>query len=323
MTPLPLVVSGASKSFGATPALADVSLTARPGEITAVVGGPGMGKSTVARAIMGLVRLDAGQVLIAGQPLSALPDAPRAVAAALGPQLLRGNRTGAQALHVHAARVRASAADADRALARVGLALPQLSAKISATPPAVVEQLCVALALLSSPRLLVLDDPFSRLPGPAAVQLLEALSTYASDGNAVLTTSAALGPLAEAAGEVVILGGGRVVWQGPAESLRGLAHTRLLVHASDPHGLAVALAALGEPSARIMRDGRLAVPWKSEALVLAAADAAGATVFSGVIDHVDAEQLYLQMAAPTFVPGASFAAPAGFGAPGQPFQRAW
>src|SRR4029453_12244924 len=71
-----LTVRDARKSFGSTPALQGASLTLEPGELLGLLGPNGAGKTTLVRAIAGRVRLDGGEIALAGRALR--PESPRA-----------------------------------------------------------------------------------------------------------------------------------------------------------------------------------------------------------------------------------------------------
>ena len=72
---LPLDVRGLSARYGVVPALRDVDLSLRSGEIVTLIGANGAGKSTLIKAICGLVRPSAGSVRLFGEEVTGLsPD---------------------------------------------------------------------------------------------------------------------------------------------------------------------------------------------------------------------------------------------------------
>ena len=75
-----LSIRGASKAFGDTPVLRDVSLDVADGEFCVIVGPSGCGKSTLLRAIAGLEELNSGNIAIGGNPVDGLPPAKRGIA---------------------------------------------------------------------------------------------------------------------------------------------------------------------------------------------------------------------------------------------------
>ena len=82
--PVAVQMTGISKSFGGVRALDDVSLEVRAGEVHALLGGNGAGKSTILKVLNGVHVPDAGDILVGGQPLTAhTPEAARAAGIAM------------------------------------------------------------------------------------------------------------------------------------------------------------------------------------------------------------------------------------------------
>ncbi len=70
MTEARVVVEGATKRYGAVPAVDGVSLLIQAGEVYSLIGANGAGKSTLIRMIMGITEPDAGRILICGEDLA-------------------------------------------------------------------------------------------------------------------------------------------------------------------------------------------------------------------------------------------------------------
>ncbi len=179
MTEPVLEARGITKAFGALRASDDISLTLRPGEIHAVIGPNGAGKSTLIQQICGLLRPDAGQVLLNGADVTRLGAAARARAGlgrtfqisqlAMEDTVLQNALLGALGAAGRPWRFfgRALAdgdlrARAEDALAEVGLA------DVAATRCADLShgqrrQLEVAVALTLRPRAFVMDEPMAGL----------------------------------------------------------------------------------------------------------------------------------------------------------------
>ena len=226
--------------------LSAVSLQVRAGEIVGLIGESGSGKSTVARAIIGLAPVTGGQITVAGNevtqfrrnqwrsfrrggfvqyvfqdPLRSL-DADVLVVDSIA-EPLRITRAGSRAeieqrVKEYAARVRL-----DEEL------LSRFPAEISGGQR---QRAAVARALVTEPKLLILDEPVSALDAANRVQVLGSFAGLRSDGIAMLYISHDLGSVAGICDRTAVLYQGRIVEYGPTtEIVRNPQHpyTRLLV----------------------------------------------------------------------------------------------
>ncbi len=187
-----LAVARLGVSFGAAPALRDVSLTIAPGEAVSVLGANGAGKTTLLRAIMRRLPNARGSIKVDGQETAALPtDQVVRRGVALCPE----GRQLFQAMTVED-NLLLGAYGSPNALARTRLRsvfarVPWLQAR--STQPAGSfsggEQQMVAIcrALMSAPRLLLLDEPSSGLSPIAVAQIRDMLQAVRrQDGMALL-----------------------------------------------------------------------------------------------------------------------------------------
>ena len=187
-----LAIERLGVSFGAAPALRDVSLSIAPGEAVSVLGANGAGKTTLLRAIMRRLPAATGSVRIAGEETSRLPtDQVVRRGVALCPE----GRQLFQAMTVEDNLLLGAYGSAN-ALARTRLQavfarVPWLAAR-RAQPAGSFsggEQQMVAIcrALMSAPRLLLLDEPSSGLSPIAVAQIRDMLQTVRQqDGMAML-----------------------------------------------------------------------------------------------------------------------------------------
>jgi len=196
-------------------AVRGVDLEVGAGEVVAVMGRNGAGKSSLLWALSGAGRRSAGAVAVAADAGGISPGAPDGTAAgeavldpaAVAPDEAR--RHVALVPHDPAAllfreRVADELADAD-ADARPGAA-----AAVLAEPAA------LAVQLAARPRVLLLDEPTRGLDYPAKRRLTALLRRHAADGGAVVVSSHDVEFVAETADRVVVLAGGEVVADGPA-----------------------------------------------------------------------------------------------------------
>lgn len=150
--------------YGQTMAVRELSLDVRPGEIVALLGANGAGKSSTLNAIVGLAPVVAGRVLIDGADITSRP--PEAVirhGVALVPEGRRifANLTAAENLRLGGAT--ATRTDYEERLAEVLELFPmvkdRLDSKAGLFSGGEQQQLAIARALMASPRLLLLDEP--------------------------------------------------------------------------------------------------------------------------------------------------------------------
>lgn len=226
-------------------ALHEVSLTVAPGETVGVIGETGSGKTTFARAVLGLVHASAGSILVDGEdvrtysrrqwrdlrrrgvvqyvfqdPLRSLDPDVSIEDSLTEPLLLQG-----------VARV--AAAERVRAfLPRVRLdeeLLDRLPGELSGGQR---QRVAVARALVTDPRLVILDEPVSALDSANRVQVLEILKELRASGVALVFISHDLGSVAGVCDRIAVLYQGELVEVGAARDVVGRPrhlYTRLLV----------------------------------------------------------------------------------------------
>jgi ABC-type sugar transport system ATPase subunit/ribose/xylose/arabinose/galactoside ABC-type transport system permease subunit len=225
--PEPVVqMSGIYKAFPGVTALDHVDLDLRAGSIHALVGENGAGKSTLINILSGVLRPDAGYMVVAGQAAN-LPDA--RAARRLGivtvhqevdlfPDLSVAENIGLeQGLPVNALgliRWRALRQRTRAAMAAIGEDLPvQLAA--GALPPGQRQLVEIAAAVSESARVLILDEPTSSLSATETEALFKNLRRFQTQGAALLYVSHRLEEVFRLADTVSVLRDGRCVWTGP------------------------------------------------------------------------------------------------------------
>jgi ABC-2 type transport system ATP-binding protein len=202
--------------FGGRVALDGVSLSAAPGQVTAVVGGDGAGKTTLLRVLVGLIRPRSGTV--ARPPRNQLGYF--SAASGVYPDL-----TVAQNLSFSAAAYHTRDRErADELLEVAGLAgvTDRLAGHLSG---GMRQKLGLAMAMLHRPVLLVLDEPTTGVDPVSRAELSRLIVRAAAAGTAVVLATAYLDE-AERAGAVVVLDAGRVLRSGaPGDIIAGLPGT--------------------------------------------------------------------------------------------------
>ena len=246
---------GITKCFGEVVALDGVDLDLARGQIHGLVGPNGAGKTTLLGLLLGLSATDSGTLEILGMPVGRALAAPDGVAGFVDGPGLYPSLTARQNLAALAALRGndAKGAGIDDVLAEVGLT-DVADDRARGFSLGMRQRLGLAAALLTRPRLLVLDEPANGLDPSGKKHVHGVLTRLAAEGTAVVLSSHRMDDLEALCSEVTILSTGRIVFSGPLSKLaaenRELDY-RLLT--SDPKAaLALAEAADGvrvvEPS---------------------------------------------------------------------------
>lgn len=214
-------LSGVSKAFGATTALADVDLTVSSGELTAVLGPSGCGKTTLLRIVAGFVRADRGRVEIDGRAVvdENVHVAPERRGVAIVPQ------EGALFPHLDVAGNISYGLPRGSTRTRVDemLELVGLGGLGKRRPDQLSggqqQRVALARALAPSPRVVVLDEPFSALDAGLRAQVRDEVSLVlrSIDATAIIVTHDQEEALSMA-DSVAVMEQGRLVMHGsPSE----------------------------------------------------------------------------------------------------------
>ncbi|MEV4703341.1 ABC transporter ATP-binding protein [Actinoplanes sp. NPDC049316] len=219
--------SGLRKRYRRRTAVDGVSLTVGRGEVVGLLGPNGAGKTSVIKILLGLVRPDAGEVLLLGRP-SRDPRA-RARVGYL-PELFRYQPwlTAAEVLNLHIRLTGATVPAADRreSLGLVGLA-DRAGDRVGGFSKGMQQRLGLAVALVTGPDLVVLDEPTSALDPVGRADVRDVLLSMRERGVAVLLNSHLIGEVERVCDRVVILDKGRVAAAGTLTELLGRREVRL------------------------------------------------------------------------------------------------
>jgi ABC-2 type transport system ATP-binding protein len=246
--------TGITKCFADVVALDGVDLDVTQGQIHGLVGPNGAGKTTLLGLLLGLAVADGGRLEILGTPVGRAFAAPDGVAGFVdGPGLYpsltaRQNLAALAALRGHDART----TGIDDVLDQVGLT-DVADDRARGFSLGMRQRLGLAAALLTRPRLLVLDEPSNGLDPAGKRQVHGVLTRLARDGTSVVLSSHRMDDLEALCSEVTILATGRVVFSGPLNKLA--AEDRELdyrLRTSDPQ--AARLLAADTPGIRVVDD---------------------------------------------------------------------
>jgi branched-chain amino acid transport system ATP-binding protein len=219
-----LSVAGLSAAYGASQVLFDVSLNIAEGQVVTLLGRNGMGKTTTVRSIMGLVAPRAGKVEFEGRSVAGL--APERIAR-MGAGLVPEGRQIFATLTVRENLVATAANRLGRAnpwtLARVYDLFPRLgerAGQMAGTLSGGEQQmLAVGRALMTNPRLLILDEATEGLAPVIRTEIWHVIERLKAEGQSILLIDKNLGVLKRLADRHFIIEKGRTVWSGTRDDL--------------------------------------------------------------------------------------------------------
>ena len=215
--PAPAVVlAGLTKQFGRFAALRNVSAEFASGKLYVVLGENGAGKSTMLRAIAGLLRPTSGSVKVFGNSFNNLdtPGMGREIFGQLGymahPSLLYDEMSAMENL-IYSARLYGIQDDAHcaAAISLVGLD-PSLNRPVGQYSQGMRQRTSLARALLHDPRLLLLDEPFSNVDVASARGMVQLLCHMRDAGKTIFVVTHQARLLAQAADEFVWMHAGAI-----------------------------------------------------------------------------------------------------------------
>ncbi|MDJ0345364.1 ABC transporter ATP-binding protein [Streptomyces sp. H10-C2] len=241
---------GITKCFGDVVALDGIDLDVAQGQIHGLVGPNGAGKTTLLGLLLGLAVADSGRLEILGTPVGRALAAPDGVSGFVDGPGLYPSLTARQTLAALAAlRGRdARTTGIDDVLETVGLT-DVADDRASGFSLGMRQRLGLAAALLTEPRLLVLDEPSNGLDPAGKKHVHGVLTRLAADGTSIVLSSHRMDDLEALCSEVTIVATGRVVFSGPLGMLaaenRELDYRLVTSDAQAARGLAVDTAGIG------------------------------------------------------------------------------
>ena len=219
-TPPAVRARGIVKSFGEVIALDGIELEVAQGQLHGLVGPNGAGKTTLLGLLLGLAVADSGHLEILGTPVGRALAVPEGVAGFVdGPGLYpsltaKQNLAALAALRGDDGRLMGI----DDALDQVGLT-DVADDRVRGFSLGMRQRLGLAAALLTKPRLLVLDEPSNGLDPAGKKHVYGVLTRLAAEGTAVVLSSHRMDDVEALCSEVTILSTGRVAFSGPLTKL--------------------------------------------------------------------------------------------------------
>lgn len=209
-------------AYGDLNAVWDVSFSAEAGEITVILGRNGAGKSTTLLAVAGLLRLVRGSIHLGDEDISRLPAHQRVRSGislvAQGNRLFR-QRTVEENLKIGTWTIRRDRDRCQRGMEQAYDLFPQLAErrrlKAGNLSGGQQQMLAISQALISQPKVLLLDEPSSGLAPVLVQETFAVLERLKATGLAVVLVEQLLDQVLPIADSVVVIDGGRAVLSGP------------------------------------------------------------------------------------------------------------
>jgi len=215
--PFRLEATGISKSYGAVSALVDANITLKPGEVMALLGENGAGKSTIVKIICGLISHDEGTIKIDGHEVELhTVNASQAAGIAVVHQEFStvGNLTVAENLVLGQRGApwwwspRKLNSSARAILARVGLEDLDPSTPVEKLSLAEMQLVEIARVLAKDAKIVIFDEPTAALSDAEIERVLTVVKRLAAEGRSIIYVTHRLGEVFEIADQVVIFRNG-------------------------------------------------------------------------------------------------------------------
>ena len=219
-----LQVNGLSKDFGDTVAVDDIRLSVRAGVFYGIVGPNGAGKTTTLSMITGLLRPDSGNATVNGVDVWESPDIAKRSIGVLPDRLRIFDRlTGSQLLYysgvlrgLDSTEVRKRSADLATAFGLDDV----MGRLVSDYSSGMLKKVALAAAMIHSPRLLVLDEPFESVDPVSAATVTRILKQYVKAGGTVLLSSHRMELVQRVCSHVAVIVDGKLLADGTIDEVR-------------------------------------------------------------------------------------------------------
>jgi branched-chain amino acid transport system ATP-binding protein len=223
-----LTVSAIETFYGPSQALFGVDLEVGDGEVVALMGRNGMGKTTTIRSVCGMTPARAGRILFAGEELTGLPShriARKGIGLVPEGRRCFPNLTVGENLVVSARPGRWTVTAVEGLFPRLGERRAQYANTLSGGEQ---QMLAIGRALMTNPRLLILDEATEGLAPIIRDDIWAAVRRLKADGQAILLVDKTMDEVLSVAERCTVLEKGRTVWTGVPMNLTRVLQERYL-----------------------------------------------------------------------------------------------
>lgn len=221
--PPAVVARGIVKRFGGLTALDGIDLTVPAGSFYGIVGPNGAGKTTALSIISGFLRADAGTVEVAGIDLARSPREAKRIMGILPDRLRTFDRlTGRQLLRYYGLLRGLDSDVIDRRTADLARAFDlndALGRVVSDYSAGMTKKLMLAGAMIHSPRVLVLDEPFESVDPVSSGVILDILRAYVDHGGTVILSSHGMDLIERVCSRIAVIVNGELLAEGTVEEI--------------------------------------------------------------------------------------------------------
>jgi len=220
-----IAVRGLRKSFGAKEAVAGIDLDIAAGSFAGLVGPNGAGKTTSLSMMTGLLRPDAGQIVINGLDVWADPVAAKAIIGVVPAEARLFERLSGAELLEYAGRLRGMPAAEARSRAAQLLDVLDLTGDghrlVADYSTGMRKKAALGCSLIHNPAVLFLDEPLEGVDPVSADVIRRLLTRYVGSGSTVLFSSHVMELVEQVCDHVSIISEGRIVATGTTAEVRG------------------------------------------------------------------------------------------------------
>lgn len=220
-----LEVQGLGVRMGIQQILTDVSITVPERGVITVLGANGVGKTTLMRAISGIYKPTSGRITLAGEPIAQMRPhliVARGLAQAPEGRQIFSNMTVRENLVLGAGSAKPAQFQQtlDEVLARFPILSQRITQQAGSLSGGEQQMLCIGRALMSRPRLLLLDEPSLGLAPKIVQQIFALIASIRAEGTSILLVEQNVRGALAVADHGYVMEGGRIVLEGAAAALR-------------------------------------------------------------------------------------------------------